>query len=288
MPTKPALASKGVWGGIAATAAGLFSFIHTVNLVGFAQAIVDNWPGVLAALGGVIAAYGRIRASVFIAPPPGTIASSTRMFPIAVLASGALALQLLTGCGTLGKITPDETRSFTSIAVSNGLQFGIHDAAQRSAVAKQMVGAVDIYTTYSAGSVPTVEQFQGLLNKYLPAGTTKAITVSNLTALYTLRYSAFKDYKLPDQVTYLNSFLLGVKDGAGPFVVTASIWTAPQTQSLTLAREDMRRSLDKGDVRRVRTPDQPGTDKGDVRRVRTHDGEGFIFLILRALGLTNS
>ncbi len=214
MQTKSALASRGVWGGAIATIAGLVSFSHTINLVGIAQAFVDNWPAITGAVAGVVAAYGRIRASVFIAPADPAKAGTT-MFP-AIIAGLALGL---TSCSTVGTISPDETRSFTSVAVSNGLQFGVKDLAQRAAVAKQMIGAVDLYATYSSGSVPTPEQFQALLNRYLPGGDTKAITVSNLTALYTLRYSAFKDYKLPVQAAYLNSFLLGVKDGASSFAL---------------------------------------------------------------------
>ena len=211
MPTKSAFASKGVWGGAAATFAGTVSFFHTINLVGFAQAIVDNYPAIIAMVGGAVAAYGRIRASMFIAPADPIKAGTALIAGLCLLTSG------LTGCSTLGTITPEETSVFTNLGVSNALYFGIQDPAQRAKVAKEMVAAVDAYNLYSNGSVPTPAQFQAALIAYLPASGTKAITVADLSALYGLRYDTFKDYALPSQVTYLNGFLAAVKTAAAPF-----------------------------------------------------------------------
>lgn len=263
MPTKSAFASKGVWGGAIATFAGIVSFFHTVNITGLAQAVVDNWPALIAAFGGMLGAYGRIRASVFIAPKPTTGALS--IIAAATLASGALALQSCALLGTGGTITTDEVTSLTAVAVSNGLQFGVKDSAQRATVAKEMVSISDIYVLYSNGTVPTPEQFQALLNKYIPAGDSKAITVSDITALYTLRYSSFKDFKLPDQIAYLTAFLNGVKQGASAFVV-GQLGVPLQV----IALDDTSRA-------HWRADGSPKVDKGDMRPVRD--------LILRIIGL---
>lgn len=89
MPTKSALQSKGVWGSAIAFAAGLISYVHTLNLVGFAQAVADNWPSIVTMGGGILAGIGRIRANTFIAPADP------------IKARAALGL-LLAGCLSLG------------------------------------------------------------------------------------------------------------------------------------------------------------------------------------------
>jgi uncharacterized membrane protein HdeD (DUF308 family) len=63
---KSLLASKTVWGGILALLAGVAGiFGYTVSPVDQAQAI-DSVSGIVAAFGGILAIYGRIKATKII------------------------------------------------------------------------------------------------------------------------------------------------------------------------------------------------------------------------------
>jgi hypothetical protein len=233
MPTKPGYTTTEFW---AATVTALVGFLN--------QAFGWNIPPeTFASVAAVIAGYAISRGLAKKQPPvvaatpvPSTTLAAARMTaPLIAIAALSLGAFGLTSCSNLGSffggtVTTDEVTSLTAVAVSNALAFGIKDSAQRATVAKEMVSISDIYVTYSNGSVPTPEQFQALLNKYIPAGDSKAITVSDITALYTLRYSSFKDYKLPDQVAYLTAFLNGVKNGAAPFATPVTFgWVWPWT-----------------------------------------------------------
>lgn len=77
MATKSALQSKGVWGGAIAALTGAWSFLHSINVVGLAQAFVDNWPALTACFGGMLGAWGRIRANTFIKPAAPAAAART-------------------------------------------------------------------------------------------------------------------------------------------------------------------------------------------------------------------
>ena len=219
---KPAFSSKTIIGiivgAVPTVVVGLKFF--GVDIADLASDLTTGLIALVGLIGTIIAIVGRFKArQPLTLSATGKTVSCVPAFLI-VLCLGFTSCSTIGGFG--GTITPDEVTALTTVAVSNGLQFGVSDPGQRAAVAKEMTSVADIYVTYSNGKVPDPVQFQALLNTYLPAGSSKAITVTDLTALYTVRYATFKDLQLPTQIEYLTAFLNGVKAGATPFAGTAS------------------------------------------------------------------
>lgn len=60
---KSILASKTVWGGVAALLAGIMGILGYEVSIGDAEAITDHIDSIIAALGGLVAIWGRISAT---------------------------------------------------------------------------------------------------------------------------------------------------------------------------------------------------------------------------------
>ncbi len=114
---------------------------------------------------------------------------------------------LLSGCAALPLLT--------SSAVTNGLQFGIKDPAQRKQVACQMTQAATALSTLA--TVPDQNAIASLLNQYVPASSTKALTVANMTAIYALVYPTIQKKAPADQLAIFKQYVDAINAGASPF-----------------------------------------------------------------------
>jgi hypothetical protein len=69
--SKPWYASRTVWGGLVAVAAPVIGMmLHVTVGVGDQAVLVDALTGIGSGVGGLIAVYGRVKATEKIAPPP--------------------------------------------------------------------------------------------------------------------------------------------------------------------------------------------------------------------------
>ncbi|HEY2681556.1 MAG TPA: hypothetical protein VGI59_09575 [Candidatus Udaeobacter sp.] len=107
-----------------------------------------------------------------------------------------------------------------STGITNGLQFGIKDSATRTKVACDMIAVAEPLSTIA--SVPDPAGLHALLDQYLPAGDTKAITESNLVAVYSIEYETIKAKAPTAQLAMFKTYVDAVQAGASPFCATAA------------------------------------------------------------------
>lgn len=155
MQTKSALASTGVWGGAIAFLTGAGSFIHSINITGLAHAIADNWPAIVTAGAGALAAWGRIRASTFISPPAGTQAASS-IARVLVL-SACLSLGGL-GLPSCAYLTSAQKTAIASAGSAIGSQ--IINAAANLGLAK-LQGVLPTGSPYASAAANGLRTLQG-------------------------------------------------------------------------------------------------------------------------------
>lgn len=116
-------------------------------------------------------------------------------------------------------MTPGRVGTVAALGTGLALQYAVPKDKQVS-VARGIVKASDLYTTFSNGSVPTPAQFQLALHNYLPENNTKALTELTLAQIYAENYQYFKDREPTVQLAYATSLLLGARSGASSFTGT--------------------------------------------------------------------
>lgn len=128
-----------------------------------------------------------------------------------------LPLLALAGCAT-APLNEDSITPLITLGVANAIQFGVPKAEQIQ-VANEVIAAGDLYNSLAGpNGIPTPQQFSVALNKYLPENNTKALSITELVAVYSVYYPDFKGQAPADQLAYLAKFLNAARAGASPFV----------------------------------------------------------------------
>lgn len=112
---------------------------------------------------------------------------------------------------------PTAIRPLVAAGTAATLQYVIKPA-QRGEVARNTVAVGNLYDKFSAGHVPTPDQFRLALDQYLPNNPSKMLTETGLATLYAAYYPRFQNAVPQLQFDYLTNFLLGARDGASAFV----------------------------------------------------------------------
>lgn len=172
MPTKSALQSKTVWGAALAGLAAVFNFFG-IEIGDLTPQLTDQVLSVISIAGTVVAIYGRITATKEIARKP-VLPPSTKMFPIAAVASGALALQLLTSCENMTPEQKAQLANLQSRAVAVGSTFVNAAAAYGAAIAQSKIKPGNPYLDSVASGLRKLQgtplvseaQIQGIITSF--------------------------------------------------------------------------------------------------------------------------
>lgn len=135
------------------------------------------------------------------------------ILPLGMVLIFALIALSVGGCA-------DQTyiRAGTAAAVAATIQYVV-PTAQKGTVARNCVKASQIYSTVSGGQIPDGAQLRLVLDRVIPENPGKIMAETVLVSFYSGKvYPQIKDKVPADAFATINEYLLGINDGATPFV----------------------------------------------------------------------